>query len=75
LGCSSVVTAGCSGGGNLATAVALYANSHAESGAEVNTIDGVFTCAPYVAGPQIYNEISDDWYQLPSLFENNHLVK
>ena len=74
MGCSSVVTAGCSGGGNLATAVALYANSP-ESGAEMNTIDGVFTCAPYVAGPQIYNEISDDWYQLPSLFENNHLVK
>lgn len=36
-------------------------------------LDGVFACAPYIAGPQIYNEISDDWFQLPSLYENDHL--
>ena len=69
LGCSAVVTTGCSGGGNLALAVALQAK---ELGT-VDMIDGVFGCAPYVAGPQVYNEITDDWFELPSLYENNHL--
>ena len=70
LGCSSIITSGCSGGGNLATAVSHYAK---QVGGPADMLDGVFACAPYIAGPQIYNEISDDWFQLPSLYENDHL--
>ena len=69
LGCSAIITTGCSGGANLATAVSMYAKQVGAS----DMIDGVFACSPYVGGPLLYNALIDDYFDLPSLYENQHL--
>ena len=67
LGVGKIILQGESGGGNLALATALLAKSEGW----IAEVDGVYAQCPYIAGPDVYREPTDEFI---SLRENDGYV-